>query len=167
MMQRKTHDYFTVLKSMDLNFVTYVSQLELTAHSKHVSGHSTGTSDILFRKRIRHKELDSLSFHRRSGGPNQRVANVSFVIKGKVAEMEIYYREHSTPLSSERRINTLILAAFDLKKMGCNMVLTHVFIPGRTSVAGKDEPVMMNIDDWIAYLRIYKSPGEFSARPPL
>ena len=167
MMKQKTHDYFTVLKDRRGSIVTYVSQLELSAPSRLIFGHVSGTSEVLFRKRIHHKELDLLPSHSRAGRPTPRVANASFVIKGKVAEMDVYHRAHATPLSKERRINTLILAAFDLKKMGCESVLTHVFIPGRKGAAGHNKPVEMKIDAWVAYLRTYGRPSEFSGQAPL
>jgi len=119
------------------------------------------------RRQIHHDTLDMLSPNHRSSMPSSRVATLSFVVKGNVAMMEHYHREHNTPLSAKLRLETLIIAAGDLKKMGCDNVLTHVFIPGRTGAAGKDAPVMLNIDDWVAYLSTYKSPNEFAAQSPL
>ena len=119
---------------------------------------------IISREQISHSELASLSPTRRSNRLNLPVATVSFVIKGAVAEMEHYHREHETPLSGKLRLDTLILAAADLKEMGCDAVLTHVFIPGRNAEAGKNAPVTVKIEDWISYLRIYKSPSEFDGK---
>jgi len=168
MMRKKTHDYLSVLRSRMGSHVSYLSNLELTASSRFTPlSYASPVVCTISRKQLSHSELGSLQPNYRSSGSTRRVATVSFMINGKVAEMDYYHREHDTPISAKLRLETLIIAAGDLKKMGCDDVLTHVFIPGRTGAAGKDAPVMMNIDDWVAYLHAYKSPNEFAAQSPL
>ena len=158
--QLSRNDYFSVQKTMSANYIQYTSGLELVA-----GPHSP--KNTIARQQINHGAIQGIPVHVRSSKPNLRLAIVSFIPKGKVAEMDIYHREHHIPLSSSLRINTLIIAANDLKQMGYQQVLTHVFIPGRRGDAGMDQPVKMKIDDWVAHLQNYESPNDFSKKLPL
>ena len=167
MMRQKTHDYLSVLKHRSGNNIHYSSNLELTAPMVASSPPVANPAVSISRKQIHDHALAALPAIHRSSKPTSRVVNVSFVINGNVAEMEHYHREHTTPLSAKLRLDTLITVANDLKGMGCDEVLTHVFIPGRNSAAGQDQPVLMKIDGWISYLCAYESPNEFAGQQPL
>ena len=154
------NDYFTVQKSVTGKFVQYQSRLELLAGPDSKENH-------LFRQIINHSDIKNIPPNIRSSKPNLTLVTANFILKGKLAAMDTYHREHHIPLSSRLRLNTLIIAANDLKQMGCESVLTYVFIPGRRGDAGLNQPVKMKIDDWIGYLRSYGSPNDFSRMLPL
>jgi len=177
--------HFSVGKDKVGNSVKYFSNLEITLISestessmrKHDDIHIiskkrdfnyyVGGARLLSRKQVHLNMHDSIPSHHYASMPSSRVVSVNFVINNGVATMEHYLRESETPFSKEFCLETLIMVADDLKEMGCNSVLTQVFIPGKNSSAGKDKPVLINIDKWIDYLHVYKSPSEFAKQSPL
>ena len=171
--------HIAVLKNNVGNRVEYISNLELTKLHNIPRQPKLGSRPgidaylgirgilLLAKKQIHPDMCGSIPSHHYDGMPSSRVVSAEFTINDGVATMEKYSSEPETPLSAIIRIDALIIMAGDLKVMGCKSVITDVFVPGKKGAPGTDEPVLINIGEWLGCLRSHRGSGEFGAQPLL
>ena len=167
--------HLAVLKNEVDKRVEYISNLEITniqdipRMSKFDSYLGIKDIQLLSKEQIHHGMRGSIPPHQYDGMPSSRVMSAIFMINNGVATMEKYGREPETPLSAIIYIDALIIMAGDLKNMGCRSVVTDVLIPRKNGANGKNKPILINIDEWMNYLRDHKSQieTEFTKQPLL